>query len=153
MGMAASWMGAGVSVVVVVVRARWTGFIAYCGWAAGFLRTTAFLALFTLLLLITTAGRAFCATWIAPPPIIAPPHAQAQSFAKAIRTDMSLSFLPAAFFQPGWADAASPPYERQPSVHNKLINLLLKMSSAKAKGRWLAHMVNVPFGGGFSPEG
>ncbi|WNO52573.1 hypothetical protein [Stakelama saccharophila] len=28
--------------------------------------------------------------WTAPPPTIAPPHAQAQSFARAIRTDMSL---------------------------------------------------------------
>jgi len=28
------------------------------------------------------------ATWTAPPPMIAPPHAQAHNFAKAIRTDM-----------------------------------------------------------------
>lgn len=32
------------------------------------------------------------ATWTAPPPITAPPHAQAHSFAKAIRTDISLVF-------------------------------------------------------------
>lgn len=31
---------------------------------------------------------AFSATWTAPPPTSAPPHAQAHSFAKAIRTDM-----------------------------------------------------------------
>jgi hypothetical protein len=37
-----------------------------------------------------TAGRGggFSATWTAPPPIIAPPAVQAQSFAKAILTDM-----------------------------------------------------------------
>lgn len=32
-------------------------------------------------------------TWTAPPPITAPPHAQAQSFAKAIRTDIASLFL------------------------------------------------------------
>lgn len=32
-----------------------------------------------------------CETWTAPPPISAPPHVQAQSFAKAIRTDISSS--------------------------------------------------------------
>lgn len=37
---------------------------------------------------LTTAGRDVSASWRAPPPMIAPPHAQAQSFAKAIRTDM-----------------------------------------------------------------
>lgn len=38
----------------------------------------------------TMAGRAggFSATWTAPPPMIAPPQEQAQSFAKAILTDM-----------------------------------------------------------------
>ena len=38
----------------------------------------------------TTAGRSggFSCTWTAPPPMIAPPHVQAQSFAKAIRTDI-----------------------------------------------------------------
>lgn len=36
----------------------------------------------------TCAGRAMSATWSAPPPMIAPPHAQAASFARAIRTDM-----------------------------------------------------------------
>ena len=39
----------------------------------------------------TTLGRGggFSATWTAPPPMIAPPQVQAQSFAKAIRTDIS----------------------------------------------------------------
>ena len=42
---------------------------------------------------LTMAGRAggFSATWTAPPPTIAPPAVQAQSFAKAIRTDISAS--------------------------------------------------------------
>jgi hypothetical protein len=37
------------------------------------------------------AGRsgAVSATWTAPPPMIAPPQVQAQSFAKAILTDIS----------------------------------------------------------------
>jgi hypothetical protein len=36
------------------------------------------------------AGRGFSATWTAPPPITAPPQAQAQSFAIAIRTDIAM---------------------------------------------------------------
>jgi hypothetical protein len=36
-----------------------------------------------------TRGLGCCVTCIAPPPMIAPPHAQAQSFAKAILTDMT----------------------------------------------------------------
>ena len=45
---------------------------------------------------LTMEGRAggFSATWTAPPPMIAPPQVQAQSFARAIRTDMiSILFL------------------------------------------------------------
>ena len=42
---------------------------------------------------LTTAARGRSATCTAPPPITAPPHAQAQSFAKAIRTDMIFSSL------------------------------------------------------------
>jgi hypothetical protein len=40
---------------------------------------------------LTIAGRGggFSATWTAPPPIIAPPAVQAQSFAKAILTDIT----------------------------------------------------------------
>ncbi len=43
---------------------------------------------------LTIAGRGggFSATWTAPPPMIAPPQAQAQSFAKAILTDISAPF-------------------------------------------------------------
>jgi hypothetical protein len=39
---------------------------------------------------LTIAGRGggFSATWTAPPPMIAPPQVQAQSFAKAIFTDI-----------------------------------------------------------------
>jgi hypothetical protein len=37
---------------------------------------------------LTTAGRDASASWRAPPPMMAPPQAQAQSLAKAIRTDM-----------------------------------------------------------------
>ena len=39
---------------------------------------------------LTIAGRGggFSATWTAPPPMIAPPQVQAQSFARAIRTDI-----------------------------------------------------------------
>ncbi len=42
---------------------------------------------------LTIAGRAggFSATWTAPPPMIAPPQVQAQSFAKAILTDITAS--------------------------------------------------------------
>jgi hypothetical protein len=36
----------------------------------------------------TRCAWTWLATSTAPPPMIAPPHAQAQSFAKAIRTDM-----------------------------------------------------------------
>jgi len=44
---------------------------------------------------LTIAGRAggFSATWTAPPPMIAPPHVQAQSFARAILTDMRASLF------------------------------------------------------------
>lgn len=39
---------------------------------------------------LTIAGRAggFAETWTAPPPMMAPPQVQAQSFAKAIFTDI-----------------------------------------------------------------
>jgi hypothetical protein len=41
----------------------------------------------------TTLGRGggFSETWTAPPPMTAPPQVQAQSFAKAILTDITLS--------------------------------------------------------------
>ncbi|MBB5685479.1 hypothetical protein [Sphingobium boeckii] len=42
----------------------------------------------------TCAVRGFSATWTAPPPITAPPHAHAHNFARAIRTDIApLSFV------------------------------------------------------------
>lgn len=50
-------------------------------------------AAFTLLVLLTTAGRALSATWTAPPPMIAPPQVQAHNFANAIRTDIALLFF------------------------------------------------------------
>jgi len=44
---------------------------------------------------LTIAGRGggFSATWTAPPPTIAPPQVQAQSFAKAILTDITASLF------------------------------------------------------------
>ena len=44
---------------------------------------------------LTIAGRGggFSATWTAPPPMIAPPHVQAQSFARAILTDITASLF------------------------------------------------------------
>jgi len=49
----------------------------------------------------TIDGRAwgFSETWTAPPPMIAPPQVQAQSFAKAILTDITLS--PSSWATPG----------------------------------------------------
>jgi hypothetical protein len=51
----------------------------------------------------TMEGRAggFSATCTAPPPMIAPPHVQAQSFAKAILTDISASLFLALEAAPG----------------------------------------------------
>jgi len=71
----------GHSALVVVTVRRTTRVRA--GWVRA-CRTTRFFAI------CGTGGRAACvsATCTAPPPTIAPPHAQAQSFAKAIRTDM-----------------------------------------------------------------
>jgi hypothetical protein len=45
---------------------------------------------------LTKAGRwgGFSDTWTAPPPMIAPPQVQAQSFAKAIRTDIRRTLFP-----------------------------------------------------------
>lgn len=51
---------------------------------------TAFLPL--TLLICTTAGRGVAATCTAPPPMMAPPQAAAQSFARAILTDIIFSF-------------------------------------------------------------
>jgi hypothetical protein len=61
---------------------------------------------------LTIAGRdgGFSATCTAPPPMIAPPHAQAHSCAKAIRTDIEHLFLAAAacvFDNPKYIAAAS----------------------------------------------
>jgi hypothetical protein len=41
----------------------------------------------------TTLGRGESATWTAPPPMIAPPAAHAQSFARAIRTDIAFNLF------------------------------------------------------------
>lgn len=67
---------AGAHVVVVLVTARRTLRGATCFFG----RTRCFDA---------TCIRGFSTTWTAPPPITAPPHAQAHSFAKAIRTDIA----------------------------------------------------------------
>ncbi|SMF73687.1 hypothetical protein [Allosphingosinicella indica] len=47
------------------------------------------------LAILTMAGRegGFSAIWTAPPPITAPPHVQAQSFARAIFTDIDAPCL------------------------------------------------------------
>ncbi|HEX8402755.1 MAG TPA: hypothetical protein VF628_13755 [Allosphingosinicella sp.] len=49
------------------------------------------------LAILTIAGRTggFAATWIAPPPMIAPPTVHAQSFAKAILTDIVITLFTA----------------------------------------------------------
>ncbi|MDQ8757993.1 hypothetical protein RCO27_17340 [Sphingosinicella sp. LHD-64] len=61
---------------------------------------------------LRTAGRAggFSATWTAPPPTIAPPTVHAQSFAKAIRTD-----IPASRFWPVDEGPKFCPGTRQPA--------------------------------------
>ena len=63
-------------------------------------RTFALGRAFTVLAfaLLTIAGRAggFSATWTAPPPMIAPPQVQAQSFAKAILTDIRRTLFEAS---------------------------------------------------------
>jgi hypothetical protein len=64
--------------VVVTTRLR--------TWRATTGRATA--CLITLRLIGVRLAAWVSATCTAPPPIMAPPHAQAQSFAKAIRTDM-----------------------------------------------------------------
>lgn len=60
---------------------------------------------------LTMAGRAggFSATWTAPPPTIAPPAVQAQSFARAIRTDIPVF----PFWPIGWRKAHRAPFFRR----------------------------------------
>ncbi len=59
---------------------------------------------------LTIAGRSggFCATWTAPPPMIAPPQVQAQSFAKAILTDITASLFLAVQLMDGRMPGPSP---------------------------------------------
>jgi hypothetical protein len=59
--------------------------------ATRFFTITRFAACF---LIMTRSARAVSAIWTAPPPTTAPPQAQAQSLAKAIRTDISLLSCP-----------------------------------------------------------
>jgi len=67
--------------------------------------------LMTCRLIETRDAACVSATWTAPPPMIAPPHAQAHSFAKAIRTDMSVtSSLLARHRPPG------PGFDNEPSL-------------------------------------
>jgi hypothetical protein len=56
---------------------------------------------------LTTAGRegGFAVTWTAPPPMIAPPHVQAQSFARAILTDITASLFQTVRLDGNWAEA------------------------------------------------
>jgi hypothetical protein len=44
-------------------------------------------------LLTATRAGGFSTAWTAPPPMIAPPHVQAQSFARAILTDITASLF------------------------------------------------------------
>ena len=85
--------------------AAWVTTVMVCGAAFTVLTTCRFAtrtgrrgAAFTLLVLCSTAGRALSATCTAPPPMIAPPAAQAHNLANAIRTDIDptlyLSFAP-----------------------------------------------------------
>ncbi len=80
MGMGAAWVVTlivcGAQDVTVLTTRRFMG----CTGLRG--------AAFTLLVLWSTAGRALSATWTAPPPMIAPPAAQAHNLAIAIRTDI-----------------------------------------------------------------
>ena len=55
-------------------------------------RTATWRTIRLVFLTCATRGLADSATCTAPPPITAPPHAQAHSFAKAIRTDITLPF-------------------------------------------------------------
>lgn len=74
-GIGAPWL---VTVTVAGAQAVWV-------FVTTFLRTGAWWTVRRTTCL--AAGRS--ATWTAPPPMIAPPQAQAHSFAKAIRTDMT----------------------------------------------------------------
>jgi len=56
-------------------------------------RTATLRTMRLVFLTCATRGLADSATCTAPPPITAPPHAQAHSFAKAIRTDIAFPFL------------------------------------------------------------
>jgi hypothetical protein len=79
----------GVQVVVVVVRTTLrTRLTLRTGVRCAILRAFTFF----LAILCTCAG-GVSATVIAPPPISAPPHVQAQSFAKAMRTDIISTFF------------------------------------------------------------
>lgn len=73
----------GAQVVVTVFTTRRIFFGAACAIFTG-LRLTILAFAWR-----TTAPRGFSATCTAPPPISAPPTAQADSFAKAIRTDIA----------------------------------------------------------------
>jgi hypothetical protein len=71
--------------VVTTRRTRFTGLRATCR-----LRTTFLVQQFCT---VCAFARGTSATCIAPVPMIAPPHVQAQSFARAIRTDIGFSLF------------------------------------------------------------
>jgi hypothetical protein len=72
--------------------------------------------LMTCRLIETRSAAWVSATWTAPPPMIAPPQAQAHSFAKAIRTDMSVTSSLLARCRspnPGFDNEPSLPFSRK----------------------------------------
>ena len=77
---------------------------------------------------LTIAGRsgAVSATWTAPPPMIAPPQVQAQSFARAILTDISPPVVSSAVTPGQWttnpAAASAIAKEDQDWIKRKRVN-------------------------------
>ena len=77
---------------------------------------------------LTIAGRsgAVSATWTAPPPMIAPPQVQAQSFARAILTDISPPVVSSAVAPGQWttipAAASAITTQNQDWIERKRVN-------------------------------
>jgi hypothetical protein len=80
---------------------------------------------------LTIAGRsgAVSATWTAPPPMTAPPQVQAQSFAKAILTDISRTLFQVAVTPNQWE-----------SLIRQLLELLRQMPKIRLSASALTMM-------------